>query len=179
MNCFSRGEKFTENIDYTLAAEMAWKQWHSDHNEFSLPRSGFLHTIFHQRSQNALDNGRVQVQTRTQGETEHINSEIKKSSQKRVTGVSLKGFISQIGTLQHLKKKKCVGEFPSGLEAKDLALSLPWHRFSPGPGTSTCHGCSQKKFRKNFISLYFMSSISEKYQLKDNLSFATENQIMI
>ena len=33
-------------------------------------------------------------------------------------------------------------------QVKDLTLSLTWHRFDSYPGTSGCHGCSQKNYKK-------------------------------
>ena len=46
-------------------------------------------------------------------------------------------------------------EFPGGLVAKDLALSLLWLRFNSWPRTSACHGCSpqKKKIKKIHRSL--------------------------
>ena len=44
-------------------------------------------------------------------------------------------------------------DFSGGLAVKDLALLLPWlmslHVQSLIPGTSTCHGCDQKKKKKS------------------------------
>ena len=39
-------------------------------------------------------------------------------------------------------------EFPGGLVVKDLALSLLGVRFSPGPGSSTCHQHGQRGEKK-------------------------------
>lgn len=38
--------------------------------------------------------------------------------------------------------------FPGGLVVKDPVLSLLWHGFVPGPGTSTCQGHGQTKQTK-------------------------------
>ena len=55
---------------------------------------------------------------------------------------------------EEIEKLKNLSEFPGGSvdEGSLLSLlwlrSLLWHGFDPGPGTSACCGCSQRKEKK-------------------------------
>ena len=53
----------------------------------------------------------------------------------------------------HLKKKNHIGEFPGGLEIKDLVLSLLWPGFHPWPKNFCMWWASKKKKKrkKNYI----------------------------